>query len=146
MRHFVLFVCTFASCFSPVRVHAQDTSKVKAVLHVTAVQAQDDPAGYCETGACSAKKFTVEGYVNAAEGKSTKYVLNCVELLPRDWMARYAACARVHANKDYSVTIAPDWVDFDTHEPYSTVERPNYILQAHTIVSEREESKPTSKP
>jgi hypothetical protein len=115
---------------------------VKAVLHVTAVQAQEDPAGYCETGACSAKKFTVEGYVKAAEGKSTKYVLSCVELLPRDWMARYAACARVRANKDYSVTIAPDWVDFDTHEPYSTVERPNYILQAHTIVSEREESKP----
>jgi hypothetical protein len=139
MRHLVLCVCTLASCFSSVRVHAQDTSRLKAVLHVTAVQAQDDPAGYCETAGCSAKKFTVEGYVTAAEGMSTKYVLSCVEALPRDLMARYAACARVHANKNYSVTIAPDWVDFDTHEPYSTVERPNYILQAHTIVSEREE-------
>lgn len=142
MRGLTLFACTLALCPSLCFLHAQGVKGVKAVFHVTAIQMQDHPPGYCDTGACSAKKFTVEGYVDTSdETKSIEYVLTCVELLPHDLTARYAACARVRANNRYSVTIASDWIQFDTHEEYSSEERPNYLFRAHDIVSERVESK-----
>src|SRR5665213_3559837 len=74
-------------------------------FHVTSVRYEDDPSA-CPIAACSAKKFTVEGYADGATGIRIAYVLTCDELVAFKPTTHVAiSCGSVHANNDYDARL-----------------------------------------
>lgn len=78
----------------------QEQSPQKIIFHVTAVRSEEAHDICTSDTDCSATRFTVEGY-SEANGESTEYVLDCVEIMafkPSPHLA--VVCDRVHAHND----------------------------------------------
>src|ERR1039458_3799254 len=62
-------------------VDSDGTKGTKITFHVTSVRYEEDST-VCDTGECSATKFTIEGYADGAHtGSRIAYVLTCDEYL-----------------------------------------------------------------
>jgi len=127
----VIMAC-FLSALSAQELRAEQNPQV-ILFHVTSVQ-HADGANACSAGACSAIKYTIEGYAEMRyDAAMTEYVLTCDEYIVRKpHPHRNNICARVHAGNTYTVELLSDSVSF----PYS---RLNKDFEAnYSIVSERE--------
>jgi hypothetical protein len=114
----------------------------KIVFHVTAVSQKEDPI-VCDTGECSAMKFTIEGYAGGEQaGYQIEYVLTCDEYLaykPTPHLS--TSCSRLHANNSYLARLYDDSISFwpDIKDAGKDSQSPMRIL--YRIVSEKEVSK-----
>ena len=121
----------------------------KATLHVTSVQS-GEAKDWCETGKCSASRYTVEGYVTSKDGlTSVEYVLECVEVMAQEPSPHYTVvCDHVHAHEDYLVRVLPTAIAFE-HEKEASKgnESPTTapISSAYHIASEKEVAKQKAK-
>jgi hypothetical protein len=108
---------------APSRARAQNRvndESIRIMFHVTAVK-RDTPPDWCQTGQCSATRFTVEGYSKVpGDVNFTKYTLTCVETepVPPRSGAMTTTCPRLRPNVDYSAKLFADVIDFvDTPTP-----------------------------
>lgn len=125
------------------RMHGQspdDNGKkgTKITFHVTSVTHNDDDT-VCQSGECSATKFTVEGYAIAVNtGSRIEYVLTCDEYFASKPTVHVAvACSKLHANNDYDARLLSDSIDFWPDERYT----PPPMRAIYSIESEKEVSK-----
>ena len=128
------------NCLLFAQAQDQDKGKQKILFHVTSVRSEDDPDS-CQTGECSATRFTLEGYADVNhDGHLTEYVLKCVEYLAYNPTLHYTmVCGRVHANNDYDAGLFADSVFFTDSKPKPTG-APHEA--GYRIVSEKEMIKP----
>jgi hypothetical protein len=109
----------------------------KITFHVTSVRHEDD-ATVCQTGECSATKFTVEGYADGSHtGSRIEYVLTCDEYLaykPKPHIS--LICGRVHANNNYDAMLYPDSIYFlNAPKPADSAMEANYEIESDKEVS-----------
>lgn len=90
----------------------------RIIFHVTSVHRADDDS-LCQSGECSATKFTVEGYANGTHpGFRIEYVLTCDEYMVHKPNPHITiSCGRVHANNDYEATVFTDSIAFIDSKP-----------------------------
>ena len=123
-----------ASAQLPTPTHDED--KPKTVFHVTSVVSGEAPSPWCETGECTATLITVKGYTRAQRtGSSTQgvqYVLSCIDVTRLTPPKGTLVCPRLHANKDYSVTI------FAASVAFFTTGSGNETWVDYDIISEQE--------
>ena len=122
---------------------AQKTDGTKPIaisLHITSVHQEDDSTACGNIAACSATKFTVEGYADDANTSSrTVYVLTCDQLIAFKPTTRIAvSCGSVHANNDYEVRVFDASISFWPVGKYT----PPPHRGLYSIVSEKEVRKP----
>lgn len=142
----LLFVCS-AVCFAQApqisratTVHNDATKHIPITFHVTSVRSGEDSA-FCDTGECSATKFTIEGYSDSVlTGNRVRYELTCDELVAYKPTPHIAvSCASVHANNDYDAKLFDNSISFWPEEKYT----PPPFHGLYQIVSEKEVSKPS---
>ena len=130
-------VATFAAVLLVGYLFAQSSNGRKIVFHVTSVE-QADASDWCESGKCSATRFTVGGH--AADGDAViEYVLECVEVVASEPKHPLTLqCVRVHAHYDYDATLFADAIFFESqpNTPPSGSDKP--ATSAYTIKSEKE--------
>ncbi len=112
-----------------------DGDSVLIVFHVTSVK-RDVPPDWCTTGACSATRFTVEGYAKVpGDAHFTEYTLTCVETIALSPQGGTNICPRVRANGSYNARLLADAIDFIDKTPRA----PDAPMEAEfEIRSERE--------
>jgi hypothetical protein len=130
MKQAVLLLTMCIGSLVGIEALAEDAQTEHVTFHVSSIQSGDATGDWCNSGKCSAKKFTVEGYTD-----STEYVLECVELFATEPSPHYTiVCPKLHAHNDYAARLGADFIAFGddkkaTGEP---------ILSAYQIVSEKE--------
>jgi hypothetical protein len=114
--------------------------KQKIVFHVTSVRSED-ATDWCQTGECSATRFTLEGHANVNhDGHLTQYVLKCVEVMAVNPSPHNTVvCGRVHANNDYDAFLFADSIFFADNKPKSSGAP---FESGYSIVSEKEVTTP----
>ena len=121
-------------------VHDDGTKGIQITFHVTSVRREEDSA-FCDTGECSATKFTIEGYADDMyRGSRVAYVLTCDEIMAVKPTPHFTAiCSKVHAHIDYDAWVFGNsigfWPEGKHHPP------PGLML--YDIESEKEVSKPS---
>jgi hypothetical protein len=105
-------------------------SQSEESFHVTVVTS-GEATDWCQTGKCTATRYTVEGYT-----KSVAYVLECVEVFTAPPDAHISlACAKVAAGKDYRVKVFPTSINFvDAPKPDDS----RAVASQYTIRSQKE--------
>jgi hypothetical protein len=121
-------------------VHNDGTKGIQITFHVTSVRYEEDSAD-CDTGECSATKFTIEGYADDMHtGSRVAYLLTCDEVVAYKPTPHIAvSCGSVHANNDYDARVFGDSISFWPEEKYT----PPPLRGLYHIVSEKEVSKPS---
>lgn len=126
------------------QTHDDDDSKGQAIVfHVTSVSHHDD-ATVCQSGECSATKFTVEGYSDTLHvGKRVKYVLTCDEYWVQQPAPHFTiTCGKVHADNSYDARLFADSIAFIDNRPKP---QDSPLEANYDIESEREEAVKPSK-
>jgi hypothetical protein len=120
-------------------VHNDGAKGIHVTFHVTSVRYEEDST-VCDTGECSATKFTIEGYANGApSGSRIAYVLTCDEFVVYKPTPHITlSCGSVHANNDYDARVFGDSISFWPEDKYT----PPPLRGLYNIVSEQEVSKP----
>jgi hypothetical protein len=119
-------------------VHNDGTKGIKITFHVTSVRSEEDPT-VCDTGECSATKFTVDGYTDGMQDdRRVVFVLTCDEFLAYKPTPHITmSCSRVHANNDYDAELFGSSISFWAPGKYT----PRLPMVLFKIVSEKEVSK-----
>jgi hypothetical protein len=122
----------------------------KIVFHVTSVRSED-ATDWCQTGECSATRFTIEGYSDVKQdGHLTEYVLKCVEVTVIDPSPHKTfVCAHLHANNDYDALLVRESISFYPFGKPMPAGSLDQALSLYSIASEKEMAKPKkeiSKP
>jgi hypothetical protein len=139
-------IATAALIFSATRLadaqatgQAHDGKKPETVFHVVSVASEVAPAPWCETGECTATLLTVKGYTFAQQtgvrSKGVRYVLNCVDVIRLSPPNSPLVCPKLHATREYAVTVFDDSIAFLSPEDDS------HNWENYDIISEQEESK-----
>jgi len=123
-------------------VHNDGTKGIQITFHVTSVRYEEDSA-YCDTGECSATKFTIEGYADDMHtGSRVAYLLTCDEFVAyKPTPQTTVSCGSVHANNDYDARVFGDSISFWPEEKKKYTPPP--LRGLYLIVSEKEVSKPS---
>ena len=129
----VFAVMIIALSLSGVITQAQELKSDVISFHVTSVQRSDNSAA-CQTGSCSAMKYSIEGFVSVSQSPTkTQYLITCDEFRSdRPFLHRNNICARFHAGEVYTAEVRSDRISF----PHSHLNKA--FETDYRIVSEKE--------